>query len=481
MRKHLSVTVIALMIFFSPVFAAPHSSEFPSLEPYVIARMSDNPAPEEIMRTSLLLSEYPAVNVEPYMEKYREIEKQLRTLEFLSLSEEERADFILKIMYDYVLLSYNKPQTRLTTAFDTGVYNCVSSAILYYCLAKSAGIEVYANRVPDHCFCTVIINGKHIDVETTNPMGFNPGQKKQISSSKSGTKYAIMPKKIYNGRQTISARMLVSLIPQNVISYNISTNDYATFVPVAAARRAFLYGGDERETSDGVQVFEVVATNYNALLIRSKRYADSMSWMDAVVGRWGMSDGLKSDYEDSVFNAVLSLCEQNDFDKAESEFNSRKSRLSKESRKEIEEVIFLYGTNSRSMSLGSEEKAIAYLKEQMKNPLAQDAQIKKQLTGLLENAWIRRLNAESKKSGFLECAALSKKALDDLPQSNKIKQYYQRSLNNYAVEVHNEFAKLANGGQYEKAMDVLKKGLETVPGNQRLQSDMTQLRKIMRQ
>ena len=480
MRKLFSA-VITMLIFLSPVFASPASADFPSLEPYVIARMSDNPTPEEIMKTALTLSEYPAVNVEPYMEKYREIEKQLRTRDFLPLSEEERADYILKIMYDYVLLSYYKPQTRLTAAFDTGVYNCVSSAILYYCLAKSAGIEVYANRVPDHCFCTVIINGKHIDVETTNPMGFNPGQKKQISSSKSGTKYAIMPKKIYNGRQTISARMLVSLVPQNIISYNISTNDYATFVPVAATRRAFLYGGNERETSDGVQVFEVVATNYNALLIRSKRYTDSMYWMDAVIERWGMSEGLKSDYEDAVFNAVLVSCEQKDFDKAESDFNARKSNLSTKSQKEIENVIFLYETNAKSMSLGSDEKAVAYLKEQMKNPLAQDAQIKKQLTGLLENAWIRRLNAESKKSGFLECAMLSKKALEDLPQSQKIKHYHQQSLNNYAVDVHNEYAKLANSGQYEKAMEVLKKGLETVPGNQRLQSDMTQLKKIMKQ
>ena len=478
MKKILSA-IFAALIFTQalPLFASPN--DFPSIEPYIQISLSDDPTPEEIMRASFLFSEYPAVNVEPYMEKYRELEKNLLTREFLAQSEEEKADSILHLMYDCVLLSYYKPQTRLTKAFDEGVYNCVSSAILYYALAKAAGLNVYANRVPDHCFCTVIINGKHIDVETTNPMGYNPGEKKQISSNARGTKYAIMPKNIYNGRTKINARMLVSLVPQNVISYNLSSNDYATFVPVAAARRVFLQNESSTELNDGVEIFEVVASNYANILSRSKRYIDSMYWMDAVVKRWGFTKGLKSNYEDAVFNACLCFSEQGDFEKAKTEYNAHKSNLDSAHQKEIEGTIFLYETNAKSQSLGSEEKTIAYLKEQMKNPLAQDAKIKKQLTTMLENSWIRILNAN--KMDFLKSAELAGNALKDVPQSQKIKQFRQQSLSNYAIEVHNEFAKLANGGQYEKAMKVLEKGLEKVPDNQRLQSDMKQLKKLMQQ
>lgn len=480
MRKIIQKIALVLILIsrlLFPLFAA--QNDFPSLEPYIELSLGDDPTPEEIMRASFLFSEYPAINVEPYMEKYRELEKELFDPDFLSKNDEEKADSILHIIYDCVLLSYSKPQTRLTTAFDKGSYNCVSSAILYYCLAKKAGLEVYANRVPDHCFCTVVIGGKHIDVETTNPMGFNPGEKKQISSSASGTKYAIMPKNIYRGRVKISARALVSLVPQNVISYNLSTNNYASFVPIAAARRVFLENESDPYSSDGVQVFDVVATNYDAILNRSKRYVDSMLWMESVVNRWGMSEGLRENYDNAVFNAVLSLCEKNDFDKADEEYQKRKENLGARTKAETEKIIFVYETNSKSQSLGSEEKTIAYLKEQMKNPLASDPEIKKQLVTMLENSWIKILNAN--KNDFLKSAEIASNALVDLPRSQKIKQFRQQCLSNYAVEVHNEFAKLANKGQYEKAMKVLQKGLENVPDNQRLLSDMKQLKKIMGQ
>ena len=115
----------------------------------------------------------------------------------------------------------------------------------------------------------------------------------------------------------------------------------------------------------------------------------------------------------------------------------------------------------------------------MKNPLASDPEIKKQLVTMLENSWIRILNAN--KNDFLKSAEIASNALVDLPRSQKIKQFRQQCLSNYAVEVHNEFAKLANKGQYEKAMKVLQKGLENVPDNQRLLSDMKQLKKIMGQ
>ena len=133
--KIASVLILISRLLF-PLFAA--QSDFPSLEPYIELSLGDDPTPEEIMRASLLFSEYPAINVEPYMEKYRELEKELFDPDFLSKNDEEKADSILHIIYDCVLLSYSKPQTRLTTAFDKGSYNCVSSAILYYCLAKKS-------------------------------------------------------------------------------------------------------------------------------------------------------------------------------------------------------------------------------------------------------------------------------------------------------------------------------------------------------
>ena len=126
------------------------------------------------------------------------------------------------ILYLYdkdILIEYEENQTYLDKLLDTGYYNCVSSAILYMYMMKRKGFKVIANETPTHVFCTVLDNGKEVDVETTNPFGYKPGQQINVTSS-SGKKYSpFIAPGAYEERKKISGRRLIATIYSNRIVY----------------------------------------------------------------------------------------------------------------------------------------------------------------------------------------------------------------------------------------------------------------------
>jgi transglutaminase-like putative cysteine protease len=97
----------------------------------------------------------------------------------------ERAEYVLTWMHEHCLSRYAAQQSRIDTLLDNGRYNCVSSAVLYAVLARSAGITVSGVATRDHAFATVHIPGSEgavedIDVETTNKFGFDPGSRTEF-------------------------------------------------------------------------------------------------------------------------------------------------------------------------------------------------------------------------------------------------------------------------------------------------------------
>ncbi len=95
-------------------------------------------------------------------------------------SQAELGEKALIFLHKNLFSGYSTLQTRVDTALDTGIYNCVSSAVLYMIVARSVGLSVAGVRTTDHAFCTVLINGQPVDVETTNPLGFNPGREEGV-------------------------------------------------------------------------------------------------------------------------------------------------------------------------------------------------------------------------------------------------------------------------------------------------------------
>jgi len=72
---------------------------------------------------------------------------------------------------------YDLPQSRIDQVLNTGRYNCVSSSLIYAVLGRRMGLDVRAVEVPDHVLALLYDGVKHVDVETTSPHGFDPGNR----------------------------------------------------------------------------------------------------------------------------------------------------------------------------------------------------------------------------------------------------------------------------------------------------------------
>ena len=67
-------------------------------------------------------------------------------------SPSELGERALTFLHKNLLTGYSFLQTRVDVALDTGVYNCVSSAVLYMIVARSVGLSVSGVRTKDHAF-----------------------------------------------------------------------------------------------------------------------------------------------------------------------------------------------------------------------------------------------------------------------------------------------------------------------------------------
>ncbi|WP_058021465.1 transglutaminase family protein [Pseudohongiella spirulinae] len=90
-------------------------------------------------------------------------------------NERERGRELLLAMHEQLLTSvYDEDQSALSVLLRTGVYNCISSALLYIVLAEEFGLHASGVIMPSHAFVQLsLLDGSDIEVETTSADGFN--------------------------------------------------------------------------------------------------------------------------------------------------------------------------------------------------------------------------------------------------------------------------------------------------------------------
>ncbi|TFH73793.1 hypothetical protein E3V39_11495 [Gammaproteobacteria bacterium LSUCC0112] len=72
------------------------------------------------------------------------------------------------------LAGYHADQSQLSELMRSGVYNCISSALLYLTLAEYAGLNSAGVIMPSHAYVQVTLaDGRVIEVETTASNGFD--------------------------------------------------------------------------------------------------------------------------------------------------------------------------------------------------------------------------------------------------------------------------------------------------------------------
>jgi len=92
----------------------------------------------------------------------------------------QRGDLLLKHLHATAMKAgYEETQSSLAALFDTGKYNCVSSAVLYYLVGSRLGLELRGISIPGdqwragHATIDLIDGRERIQVEATNADGFD--------------------------------------------------------------------------------------------------------------------------------------------------------------------------------------------------------------------------------------------------------------------------------------------------------------------
>lgn len=349
-------------------------------------------------------------------------------------NELENAELIMKVMYDNVLSNYSRRQTKLSVMFKTGNYNCVSSSLLFLALAKDCGLDARIQETSVHAFITVYTkDGQKFDVETTNPAGVNPGEKKMISQNSSGSKkYTIVPKTYYSNRVEISDRKAVTLPAKNICAELSDKNEFEKGIPLAASVYEFV----TKEKAAVRKDYDAICANFAAYANQNRQYEAALKLLRAVMDYYGKSDLLVRNYNDIAYNAVAESCNINDFKNARNLLVSYNYYLTEKTTQEIIDMIF-------------------------------ESEMLKEIQDLMHQ------------NKFLEAAKLADEALLRQSQNQQFKKAKSNSLYNHGVTVHNQIVPLLNNKEYKEALQILENALKDNPSNQMINDDIKKIKSRM--
>lgn len=349
-------------------------------------------------------------------------------------NELENAELIMKVMYDNVLSNYSRRQTKLSVMFKTGNYNCVSSSLLFLALAKDCGLDARIQETSVHAFITVYTkDGQKFDVETTNPAGVNPGEKKMISQNSSGSKkYTIVPKTYYSNRVEISDRKAVTLPAKNICAELSDKNEFEKGIPLAASVYEFV----TKEKAAVRKDYDAICANFAAYANQNRQYEAALKLLRAVMGHYGKSDLLVRNYNDIAYNAVAESCNINDFKNARNLLVSYNYYLTEKTTQEIIDMIF-------------------------------------------ESEKLEEIQDLMHQNKFLEAAKLADEALLRQSQNQQFKKAKSNSLYNHGVIVHNQVVPLLNNKEYKEALQILENALKDNPSNQMINDDIKKIKSRM--
>ena len=334
------------------------------------------------------------------------------------------AERALTFLHRNLFTSYSVLQTRVDTALETGVYNCVSSAMLYLILARSVGLSVGGVRTSDHAFTWVLVNGQQIDVETTNPFGFNPGAKKDFTDSFGKvTGYTYVPPGGYSDRRTIGEKELLSLILYNRVSEYMDGRSFRDALQPAVS--AFtLMGSDETR-----QVMTIAFTNYISWMGARQEFPQAVQFTDAVRASFGGIVNLDQPRRDMYHNWAVSLLDTRQFSEAD--------------------------------ALLAQPSAKAALDDQ-------------DWTALSVAVVQRLAQAQGDTGGNIAAAGVVADALKRLGRQPALLQTYE-------AYVHNAFALLFNARKAVEAKAVIDQGLAVYPDSRMLLQDLDIARKALKE
>jgi len=391
----------------------------------------------------------------------------------------ERAEFILEYMHANILRSYSLYQTRVDTIFTNGRFNCVSSAVLYMILCKSAGINTSGVMTRAHAFVIVHIDGQNIDVETTNRFGFDPGNRREFHDQFGRlTGFSYVPAQNYRDRQTISQIELVSLIFNNRIADHERANRYADAVPLAIDRTVLLFGNSFTDgTSQSMDtIFENPRKelmdrliNYSTTFLRSNREEEGLVWAASASARYPDSIRWQEFFMAAINNRITRFVRERKTTEAQTFLENNRLFLSNENYASLDTIV----TEARLLAAANNIRTA-----QDGDTVINDIRQARQENRITERRAEELTVFSIQKTAAALCAAPGRdwreainyieRYISYITDKRELEQALRTYSGNIAADYHNRFAAEWNRRNYEEAQRILEEGLAEFPDNRQL-------------
>ena len=448
----------------SPLYSAPRIS--PSVFTDVKAEVNY----KDLIEYSLMASGLSGEQLGEYRLKFEDF---LASLPLTTIADAPvPAEALLLELHRSLFSGYIENQTYIQTVFDKGVYNCVSSAVIYAIACVYSGIEVSGVLTADHAFCRVTADSGLYDVETTTPFGFNPGEKREFTDAFGHTGFTYVPPGNYRQRTDIGLLRLISIILKNRVGSVEREGDFETAVELSVER--FALSANDTSYREMVQEF----LNYVSYLNVRAQYSEAIAFLDAVREKYGLDEAYAETLSTLLYNNVVTLCQNGATDQART-FVDMQYEKGNVTDKNKQELLYVIGD-----SLGM--KAI----NDTADPVEASASIDTLYAdGLLEHGRYVDFKVVliSREADSLAKAGQAYKALLLIRKSREVfgphkfftdaQRVYEH---NAAVELHNQAADLINANDIEGAAKIIDRGLEMLPGNAVLLKDKRTLESMRR-
>ncbi|MFP3091106.1 hypothetical protein LQZ21_12355 [Treponema sp. TIM-1] len=415
------------------------------------------------------------------MNRIRAAAEELKAAPSLPADPRARGEFILSYIHHKLLKRYSDRQTRLDGIFVDGRYNCVSSAVLYVILAASQGLEGWGVMTRDHAFVTVRAGKETIDVETTNPYGFDPGSRREFHNEFGRlTGFAYVPARNYRDRADLSPLELISLIFTNRIFDLETRGNYGGSVSLALNRTALLSQRPHPVSSpffaDPEQDLLDRLLNFGVSLVKAGKEDEALQWAALAGKRYPHARWEEFTYG-ALNNFLVKLIRSQQFTEAKRVLAVHASTLSQRNMDRLSALITdaeLVHQSSRVRTVSEAEASLRAIND-TQNVLS-PVRVEELRTFVLlkegellaaEQGWRPALN-------FLETA------VKHYGRNSRLDNALQVFRSNRVAEIHNHFVDLFNGKKYHDALRVIMDGLAELPGNRQLQSDLARVEQALR-
>jgi hypothetical protein len=352
-------------------------------------------------------------------------------------------------------------------------------------MASAAGLKTRGVVTRDHAFVTVEAGEETIDVETTNPYGFDPGNRREFHDAfGKATGFVYVPAKNYRERTDVDAKELVSLILHNRIADLESRGRFAESVPLAVNRAVLLApieGRLERTAyseffDDPRSVLLDRIFNYAATLLRAGKERELLEWAELAGARFPAPERWQEIVAGAINNSLAKIIRSGRFAEGHSLLAANASKISPETYSRFRAMLAdaeLFHMVTGLKTIKDADDALAALDSAEGEALLMDGRLKELRTFTV----ITKAGFMVKDRGVKEALAYAESARDAYGGEPQLDAQIKALREGRIAELHNSFAAAYNRRDFEKAGELIRAALEEFPEDPRLLTDRDLLEK----